>query len=70
MVSGVVPRSEVNPPVNLLRFRGLDPDSYYREKASKEVYKGKVLMKVGLALPVTSEDYESVLYRFEAVTKN
>ena len=70
LVSGVVPRSEVNPPVNLLRFRGLDPDSYYREKASKEVYKGKVLMKVGLALPVTSEDYESVLYRFEAVTKN
>lgn len=70
LVSGVVPRSEVNPPVNLLRFRGLDPDSYYKEKASKEVYKGKVLMKVGLALPVTSEDYESVLYRFEAVTKN
>ncbi len=70
LVSGVVPRSEVNPPVNLLRFRGLDPDSYYREKASKEVYKGKVLMKVGLALPVTSEDYESVLYRFEAVKKN
>ena len=56
--------------MNLLRFRGLDPDSYYREKASKEVYKGKVLMKVGLALPVTSEDYESVLYRFEAVKKN
>lgn len=70
LVSGVVLRSEVNPPVNLLRFRGLDPDSYYKEKASKEVYKGKVLMKVGLALPVTSEDYESVLYRFEAVTKN
>ena len=30
-------------------------------------YETAVLMKAGLALPVTSEDYESVVYRFEAV---
>ena len=67
LVAGVVLRSEVNPPVNLLRFRGLLPDLIYREKESKERFSGAVLMKAGLALPVTSEDYESVVYRFEAV---
>ena len=67
LVAGVVLRSEVNPPVNLLRFRGLLPDLIYREKESKDRFSGAVLMKAGLALPVTSEDYESVVYRFEAV---
>ena len=63
----MVLRVEVTPPVNLLRFRGLLPDLIYREKESKERFSGAVLMKAGLALPVTSEDYESVVYRFEAV---
>ncbi len=67
LVAGVVLRSEVNPPVNLLRFRGLKPGLIYRERESKDEFSGAVLMKAGLALPVTSEDYESVLYRFEAV---
>lgn len=39
----------------------------YQEKESGENFSGKVLMKAGLALPVTSEDYESVVYRFEAI---
>ncbi len=69
LVSGVVLRSEVNPPVYFLRFRGLNPDRLYREKESGETYSGIVLMKAGLAVPVTSEDYEAVAYRFEVVEK-
>lgn len=69
LVSGVVLRSEVNPPVYFLRYRGLMPDRLYREKESGETYSGIVLMKAGLAVPVTSEDYESVAYRFEVVDK-
>ena len=69
LVSGVVLRSEVNPPVYFLRFRGLMPDRLYREKESGETYSGIVLMKAGLAVPVTSEDYEAVAYRFEVVEK-
>ena len=67
LASGVILRSEVNPPVYLLKFRGLKPDMIYQEKESGENFSGKVLMKAGLALPVTSEDYESVVYRFEAI---
>lgn len=69
LVSGVVLRSEVNPPVHFLRFRGLMSDKLYREKESGETYLGIVLMKAGLAVPVTSEDYEAVAYRFEVVEK-
>ena len=69
LVSGVVLRSEVNPPVHFLRFRGLMSDKLYREKESGETYLGIVLMKAGLAVPVTSEDYEAVAYRFEVVGK-
>ena len=69
LVSGVVLRSEVNPPVHVLRFRGLMSDKLYREKESGETYLGIVLMKAGLAVPVTSEDYEAVAYRFEVVEK-
>ncbi len=66
LVAGVVLKSEVNPPVNLLRLRGLEPKTIYRERESGEKFSGAVLMKAGLALPVTSEDYESVVYRFKA----
>ena len=69
LVSGVVLRSEVNPPVYFLRFRGLLPDLLYREKESGETFSGIVLMKAGLAVPVTTGDYEAVAYRFEAVEK-
>lgn len=69
LVSGVVLRSEVNPPIHFLRFRGLMSDKLYREKESGETYLGIVLMKAGLAVPVTSEDYEAVAYRFEVVEK-
>lgn len=69
LVSGVVLRSEVNPPVYCLRFRGLAPDKLYREKVSGETFSGIALMKAGLAVPVTTGDYESVAYRFEAVEK-
>lgn len=69
LVSGVVLRSEVNPPVHFLRFRGLMSDKLYQEKESGETYLGIVLMKAGLAVPVTSEDYEAVAYRFEVVEK-
>ena len=69
LVSGVVLRSEVNPPVYFLRFRGLLPDRLYREKESGETFSGIVLMKAGLAVPVTTGDYEAVAYRFEAVEK-
>ena len=67
LVSGVVLRSQVNPPVTLLKFRGLAPDTAYREKESGEIFSGIELMKAGLAVPVTSEDYESVEFRFQIV---
>ena len=59
----------MNPPVYFLRFRGLLPDRLYREKESGETFSGIVLMKAGLAVPVTTGDYEAVAYRFEAVEK-
>ena len=35
---------------NIIRFKGLDPDKYYREEASGEVYSGALLMNAGLNL--------------------
>ena len=37
----------VNNPKYMPRFKGLDPDRYYREETSGEIYSGALLMNAG-----------------------
>ena len=67
LVLGVIPRKYANPPITLIRLRGLDPDALYEEKNSGQVYTGAVLMYAGIPLPVPETDYQAI--RFEFIKK-
>ena len=65
---GVIPRKYANPPITLIRLRGLDPKMLYEEKITGHIYTGAVLMYAGIPLPVPEMDYQAV--RFEFVKKS
>lgn len=68
LVLGVIPRKYANPPITLIRLRGLDPKMLYEEKITGHIYTGAVLMYAGIPLPVPEMDYQAV--RFEFVKKS
>jgi alpha-galactosidase len=48
-----------NPPVQLLRLRGLDPDADYRVSETGKVYGGDELMHAGLVVALGPGDFQS-----------
>ena len=68
LVLGVIPRKYANPPITLIRLRGLDPEALYEEKRTGQMYTGAVLMYAGIPLPVPETDYQAV--RFDFVRKH
>ncbi len=68
LVLGVIPRKYANPPITLIRLRGLDPEALYEEKRTGQMYTGAVLMHAGIPLPVPETDYQAV--RFDFVRKH
>ena len=64
LVLGVVLRKYANPPITLIRLRGLDPEALYEEKHSGQMYTGAVLMYAGIPLPVSEADYQAIRFEF------
>lgn len=58
---------EPNAPLNRFRLKGLDPQRDYTLLESGEPYGGDELMYTGIPTPTFHGDYESKVYRFQAV---
>lgn len=55
-----------NPPLEYLRFDGLDADRQYEEIGSGRIYGGDELMFSGLPVSVTQNDFQSQVWHFRA----
>ncbi len=64
IVQGVVLKGESNPRIHLIYIKGLDPAAKYLEKGSGRIFTGAALMKAGLPIPVTLDDYQPVEFKF------
>ncbi|MUT67805.1 alpha-galactosidase [Paenibacillus sp. NEAU-GSW1] len=58
---------EPNPQLSRFRLKGLDPAREYTLLASGEAYGGDELLYTGIPMPHFHGDYESKVYRFQAV---
>ena len=56
-----------NMTVNYVKMRGLQPDAWYEESASKKRYTGIALMEAGLPLPVETGEYQAYQMHFTIV---
>ncbi|ANE46234.1 alpha-galactosidase [Paenibacillus swuensis] len=59
--------AEPNDAIRRLRFKGLDPNHSYKVAETGQVYGGDVLMYAGLVLPELHGDYQSAVWRLQAV---
>jgi alpha-galactosidase len=59
--------AEPNPPIPLLKLKGLDPDSAYRLSATGKVYGGDELMRAGLCVFLDTGDSQSCSWRLMRV---
>lgn len=59
--------AEPNGPNARIRLKGLDPENEYRLIDSGKIYGGDELMFVGINIPDLHGDFQSVIWRFEAV---
>ena len=64
---GVILRKYANPPIALIRLRGLKPEALYEEKLSGQTYTGAVLMYAGIPLPVPEIDYQAIRFEFQEI---
>ena len=46
-------------------FKGLNPDYYYENLETKEVFGGDELMNVGITIDIVVKDFISKLWRFK-----
>ena len=67
LVLGVILRKYANPPIALIRLRGLKPEALYEEKLSGQTYTGAVLMYAGIPLPVPEIDYQAIRFEFQEI---
>jgi alpha-galactosidase len=56
-----------NPKEQLLRLKGLDADTDYKELETGEIYGGDELMNYGLKVPYLKEDFSSQVWKFKAL---
>ena len=59
--------AQANGPVPYVRMQGLSPDRMYRVLETGACYRGDELMNAGVAVPLSSGDFASVMWRLEAV---
>ena len=53
--------------IKILKFKGLNPNYYYEDIETKEVFGGDELMNVGITLKRVKKDFISKLWRFKKV---
>jgi alpha-galactosidase len=59
--------AEPNPPIPLLRLKGLDPDAAYRVSQTGKVYGGDELMLAGLRVLLEPGDFRSCSWRLTKI---
>lgn len=59
--------SEPGTAIKILKFKGLNPDYYYENIDTKDVYGGDELMNVGITLTREKKDFISKLWRFKKI---
>ena len=59
--------SEPGTAIKILKFKGLNPDYYYENIDTKDVYGGDELMNVGITLTREKKDFISRLWRFKKI---
>lgn len=59
--------SEPATSIKILKFKGLNPNYYYEDIETKEVFGGDELMNVGITLKRVKKDFISKLWRFKKV---
>ena len=57
--------SRPNPPANILRLRGLDPNRRYRVVELGRSFGGDVLMNAGIRVPDAKHDFQSTMWQLE-----
>ena len=67
IISAVLQEKHANMPAVYVRPRGLTPGAFYRDRASGRVYPADALMDMGLPLPLTLGQYDSVVWRLERI---
>lgn len=68
VIKGVKLKSEHNARIHLVYARGLDANAIYKDVKSGAVYSGAALMKAGLPLPLTYDDYQPVEFFFRRIS--
>jgi alpha-galactosidase len=56
-----------NPREQMIKLKGLDTDSDYKELNSGNIYGGDELMNYGIKIPYLKEDFSSKVWRFQMI---
>ena len=67
LVSVIRLTAEANPPAAYVTLKGMEEDSFYREKTTGKVYPGAALMEAGILLPAAVSEYEAYQIALERV---
>lgn len=67
LVSVIRLTAEANPPAAYVTLKGMEEDTFYREKTTGKVYPGAALMEAGILLPAAVSEYEAYQIELERV---
>ena len=67
LVSVIRLTAEANLPAAYVTLKGMEEDSFYREKTTGKVYPGAALMEAGILLPAAVSEYEAYQIALERV---
>lgn len=67
LVSVIRLTAEANLPAAYVTLKGMEEDSFYREKTTGKVYPGAALMEAGILLPAAVSEYEAYQIELERV---
>ncbi len=57
-------------PIQLMKFKGLERDGYYKDLDTGKIYGGDELMYSGISIPIHKQDFRSECYHFRKVNEN
>lgn len=57
-------------PIQLMKFKGLERDGYYKDLNTGKIYGGDELMYSGISIPIHKQDFRSECYHFRKVNEN
>lgn len=57
-------------PIQIMKFKGLERDGYYKDLDTGMIYGGDELMYSGISIPLHKQDFRSECYHFRKVDEN